>query len=406
MEFKLPKKKVIAYYTFWSTGERNYLPGDLPLDKITHLNYAFANISSEGTIEPGNPAVDLKKPFPGEVRGSYQQLNKVVKKKYPHIKTLISVGGWIWSGRFSDIALTRATRAKFADSVVEFIREYGFDGIDVDWEYPVGGGLTDNTCRPEDKRNFTLLLAELRDRLIHQEKNDNRKYLLTAATPAGYNHYENNYELEEAVQFMDWVNVMTYDLHSAWDKYTNHQAAFSPNPLDPSPALDREKRNVQDVVQGYIDRGVPCEKIILGIPFYGRGMRGVPPENSGLFQTHKGVATGTWDDEKEPEGIFDYSDIHKKILEGKMKDCWDEDAGASYTYSENDGIFITYDNPRAVRLKCRYVKANNLGGVMFWEASGDLRDSDDEDSLIKAIYQELVTGDGSLSRKHHKNPKV
>jgi len=395
MEHKLPEKKVIGYYTFWSAGKRNYLPGDLPLDKITHLNYAFANISSKGTIEPGNSWLDLEKPYPGEdgiqgVSGNYRQLNKVVKKKYPHLKTLISVGGWIWSGRFSDIALTRATRARFADSAVEFIIEHSFDGIDIDWEYPVGGGLPENTYRPEDRRNFTLLLAELRARLDKQEEADGRKYLLTAATPAGYNHYENNYEMAAAVQFLDWVNVMTYDLHGAWDKYTNHQAAFSQNPLDPSHGQDRERRNIQDVVQGYLNLGVPREKLILGIPFYGRGMKGVPPENNGLFQSHKGIAVGTWDNEKNPEGIFDYSDIRKKILEGKMKACWDEDAQASYAYSENYGIFITYDSPRAVRQKCHYVKENDLGGVMFWEASGDLRDSYDRDSLINVIHEEFT----------------
>jgi chitinase len=158
-------KKIVAYYTAWSTYGRNYQVADIDGSKITHLNYAFANVQN-GEIVVGDTYADLDKAFPGDCweagckRGNFNQLQKL-KQKYPHLKTLISVGGWTWSGNFSDAAMTEASRTKFANSALKFVREYGFDGVDIDWEYPVGGGLTPG--KPEDKQNFTLLMKKLRE---------------------------------------------------------------------------------------------------------------------------------------------------------------------------------------------------------------------------------------------------
>ena len=134
-------RKVVAYYIEWGIYGRNYQPADMPLDSITHVNYAFANIGSDGRIAIGDPYAATEKLYPGDTwdqpyAGTYNQLNNVLRAQHPHIKTLISVGGWTWSGKFSDVALTEESRSVFAESCLDFIRTYNFDGVDIDWEYP------------------------------------------------------------------------------------------------------------------------------------------------------------------------------------------------------------------------------------------------------------------------------
>ena len=135
--------KKVGYYSGWSTYS-NFQVSNIDASKLSHLNYAFANISADGKIALGDSWADVEKPFPGDsadqpYKGNFYQLTKL-KEQYPHLKTLISVGGWTWSERFSDVALTEQSRTIFADSLLEFILKYGFDGVDLDWEYPVGGG--------------------------------------------------------------------------------------------------------------------------------------------------------------------------------------------------------------------------------------------------------------------------
>ncbi|CAF3482575.1 unnamed protein product [Rotaria sp. Silwood1] len=206
-------KIVLAYFTAWSIYARSFFVTDIPVDKLTHINYAFANIGSDGRIALGDPWADTDKTFDGDtwnqpLRGNFNQLNKL-KATYPNLRTLISVGGWTWSGKFSDIALTDQSRSIFAASCVEFIQKYGFDGVDLDWEYPVSGGLSGNIQRPEDKQNYVLLLKEIRRQL---DAVPNKKYLLTVATGAGTERI-GDIDLLGMLAYLDWFNVMTYDFH-------------------------------------------------------------------------------------------------------------------------------------------------------------------------------------------------
>lgn len=135
----------------------------------------------------GDPWIDAQKSYPGDtwdqLRGNFNQLIKL-KQRYPHLKTLISVGGWSWSNRFSDVAADPALRENFANSAVDFLRKYQFDGVDLDWEYPVSGGLQGNSRRAEDKQNFTLLLQKTREKLDAAGAKDGKRYLLTIASGA------------------------------------------------------------------------------------------------------------------------------------------------------------------------------------------------------------------------------
>jgi chitinase len=176
---KADSYKIVAYYPGWATYGRNYQVSDIDASKITHINYAFANVSTAGEVIVGDPYADTDKFFPGDCwdagckRGNFNQLNKL-KASNPHLKTLISVGGWTWSANFSNAASTDALRTVFADSAVKFVRDWGFDGVDIDWEYPVGGGA--QAGLPEDKQNFTLLLQKLNEKLNAAGAVDGKTY--------------------------------------------------------------------------------------------------------------------------------------------------------------------------------------------------------------------------------------
>ena len=179
----------MAYFVEWGIYQRDYHVYDIPAKNVNVLNYAFADISTGGEVVLFDSYAAVEKAYPGDtwdqpLRGNFNQLKKL-KAQNPHLITMISVGGWTLSSRFSDAALTAASRSKFAASAVAFIRKYGFDGVDIDWEYPGGGGLETNVSRPEDKQNFTAFLSELRRQLDAAGQQDGRRYYLSIAAPAG-----------------------------------------------------------------------------------------------------------------------------------------------------------------------------------------------------------------------------
>src|SRR6266404_8947548 len=157
---------VVGYYTAWSIYARQYFVTDIPADELTDLNYAFINLSNSGECTSGDEWGDMGYLYPGDLqseplRGNFKQL-RVLKKVHPKLHILMSIGGWTWSDKFSNAALTPESRAKLVRSCIGFMKRYGFDDIDIDWEFPVSGGLVKEASRPEDKANFTLLLAEFR----------------------------------------------------------------------------------------------------------------------------------------------------------------------------------------------------------------------------------------------------
>ncbi|WP_409291232.1 glycoside hydrolase family 18 protein [Peribacillus sp. SCS-37] len=357
-------KKIIAYFPSWNIYGRDFQVKDIDAAKITHINYAFANIQ-DGKMVLGDPWADVDKPFPGDeqssVKGNFGQLIHL-KESYPHLKTLISVGGWTWSGAFSDAALTDESRDKFAKSAVKFLRDYQFDGVDLDWEYPVSGGLESNIKRPQDKQNYTLLLAEIRHELDQAGKEDKKHYLLTIAGGAS-SSFVSNTELSKLTKFTDFINIMTYDFHGSWEKVSGHNAPLFADPLDPSDGL-----NGDTAVNLYLEAGVPSEEIVLGIPFYGKGWDGCENKRSGEYQACNGPSKeGTWE-----ASIFDYTDIEQNYLnKNGYKSFWNGRAKVPFLYNPSTGTFITYENEKSIGYKADYITANQLGGAMIWEISGD-----------------------------------
>ncbi|MBT5583578.1 MAG: glycoside hydrolase family 18 protein, partial [Phycisphaerae bacterium] len=302
---------------------------------------------------------------------------------------LISVGGWTWSGKFSDVALTESSRILFAESCVEFIRTYNFDGVDIDWEYPVCCGLNGNTYRPEDRGNYTLLLEELRVQLDAASEADGREYLLTIASAGGVDKLL-NYDLAGIAEQCDWVNTMSYDFMGAWDlSIAGHHSALYANSDNPSTNDDvRLHYNGAGSVQPWLDAGVEPDKLVMGVPFYGRAWGGVGNTNNGLFQSGSSVPPGTWDDwSSGVTGVNDFFEIEEMLASGLYTRHWDDQAKVPWLYSvsQHGGHFVSYDDAESMQYKIDYVQDLNLGGVMFWEITGDRNET-----LLNVIYEGLI----------------
>lgn len=341
-EVKAIEMKTVGYYTFWSAYS-NFTPDKIDAKKLTHINYAFANINKDLKITLGDSYID-----PSNIK----KLNEF-KNINPNLKTLISVGGWTWSDKFSDVALTDKSRIAFANSCVDFIKKYGFDGIDIDWEYPVGGGLPTNKYRKEDKQNFTLLLKTLREKLDAQGKKDGNSYLLTIAGGAG-SLYVNNVELGTIHKYLDFANIMTYDIHGTWDKYTDFNAPLYTN----KDISNNSKSSVDSAVRSWINAGFPKEKLVMGIPFYGYQYNTVKSTKNGLYGTYNGGLS------------ISYGEVVSKYLNKQnFKRYYHKESMVPWLY--NGTTFISYEDEESIGYKAEYIKLNGLAGAMIWELSHD-----------------------------------
>ncbi len=368
--------RMIAYFPSWAVYARNYHVTDIPAEHVTHINYAFANIV-DGRVVLGDSYADIDRFYPGDCwnegcrRGSFHQL-EILRQEYPHVRTLISVGGWTWSNHFSDVALTANSRQLFAQSCVDFISQWRFDGVDLDWEYPVCCGEPGNVERPQDKQNFTLLLSAIKVKLDSMEQADQREYLLTIATHAV--DLDTHYELPQIADIVDWINVMTYDFHGPWSpgqELTNFNSALHAASDDPTPEPERSEWTSAGSISAYLDRRVAPEKLCLGMAFYGRGFAGASGGNNGLFQPYTGVSqSGTWEN-----GSYDYWDLAQNYVnQNGYARFFHADARVPWLYQAAAHVFISYDDSLSIAEKGSYIRQMNLGGAMCWELSADRND--------------------------------
>ena len=364
-----PSKKVVAYFIQWGVYARDYLVEDIPADKITHINYAFAKIAN-GAVVSADPFADFQKAFGNEpadapFKGNFYQLIKL-KEAYPDLKVLISIGGWTLSDGFSTAAATPEGRKLFSDSAVAFMRRFQLDGIDLDWEYPVEGGIAKDQS-PADKENFSLMLRDLRLALDAAGDEDGRRYLLTAAVSAGVDKVA-NLEVPKLAQYMDWINIMAYDFRVGSPGVAGHHSPLYDNPANPVGSEYERQYNVDGAVRAYLDAGMPADQIVLGVPFYGRGWEGFPEGQGGLYATAEGAAkVGTWEG-----GVFDYDDLVENYVAADGSNVlWDDIAMVPYIYDEANERFISFDNTRSMQLKLDYAADMDLAGIMYWELSQD-----------------------------------
>jgi GH18 family chitinase len=330
---------VIAYVF---PRDRGLEPHEIRAEELTHVNFAFANVVG-GRVVEGSPrdAENLR------VLTGLRQL-------HPHLKILVSVGGWTWSKGFSDAALTPKSRSTFVASAVDFVRRHDLDGFDVDWEYPGLPG-DENPHRPEDKENFTALMAGLRAALDREGARRGRHLLLTFAAGA-FPDFLAHTEMAKVQASVDFVNLMTYDFRVAGPgEPAGHHANLYAHPADP------RKHSADGAVRDFLAAGVPASKLVLGVPFYGRAWEGV------------GSPGGLYREGRPPSQRLNTSYPALAGLAGRegWVRAWDAAAQAPYLWNEAKQTFVTYEDDESLRLKSRYVREKGLGGVMFWEYHAD-----------------------------------
>jgi len=360
------KKEIIGYYPSWKWKSRNNLvsPARIPYDKLTIINYAFFIPRPDGTFTGKDSVGDslYLRGTPGSTLTDCAHRHGV--------KVLLSLGGWEDSDNFPAIAATPLLRAAFARSCLEAISEYGFDGIDIDWEYP---GYVDHKGTPGDARNFTLLLQTVRDSLSAYGARTGRTYLLTAALPAGANHAA-NIEVKKIAEILDQLNIMTYDFSGPWDSRSYHNS-----PLYSSLGVD-SARSVNGAFTLYHRTfGVPAAKINLGVAFYGQTFS----RCTALNAPHAGADTLHF----STDGAFYYN-----ILEhiGKFVRRWDDEAKVPYLISTEWNLLISYDDAESIRAKAEYTLRNNIHGLIIWEITGDFL-PDGTTPLLDAIVSTFQT---------------
>jgi chitinase len=399
-------KKLIGYFASWGVYGRAFNAKKLYTSgaaaKLTHLNYAFGNVvNGRCNILQSDPWADYQLPFDvlssvdgladavtQPLKGNFNQLRKL-KAKNPHLKVLISLGGWTWSGGFSDAVSTAERRQAFVQSCIDlYIRGNlpglpagaaagVFDGIDIDWEYPAANGMYPG--RPEDTVNFTLMLAEFRRQLDAVRPG----LQLSIATGAGADKYT-KIQLNQIHAYVDHVSIMAYDMHGSWDTATNFHAPLYNQSANPERAL---RLSLHEAVSGHLAGGIPASKLVVGVPFYGRGWQGAQagPTGNGLYQQTRGPAWGNWDDVTTgATGMFDYYYI-RNVLEPAAVKYRHPEAQVPYLYNPTTRLWVSYDDPISLGAKGDYINGNNLGGAMLWELSGD----DAQGSLLTALKNKL-----------------
>lgn len=453
-------RRIIGYFVSWrhgADGNPSYLVPDIPWEKITHINYAFAHIKenqiSVGPNIPDNPSLGMEWPgIPGaemdpeySFKGHFNLLNKY-KKQYPHVKTLIAVGGWaetggyfdeegnrVADGGFYEMTKTDAKINTFADSCVAFLREYGFDGLDIDYEYPTSMQHSGNpedfwisdTLRASLWARYEVLMRTLREKLDQAGVEDNKYYLLTAAVPSS-GYLLRGMEAHQVAKYLDFVNIMSYDLHGAWNQFVGHNAALYDTGQDAEllawnayggPYMNIGYLNT-DWAYHYFRGSMPAGRINIGVPFYTRGWQDVNGGTNGLWglaplppgMPHppgtgdhvgstippgygaEGIDNLWCDLDENGEEIFagvnpmwHAKNLENSIFAGYLPDYgfepqdltgtynryYDSVAVAPWLWNAEKKVFLSMEDTESLATKAQYVINEGIGGIMFWEFSGD-----------------------------------
>lgn len=355
-------EKIVGYY--YGKGRPDYQLSEVPAQKLTHLIYSQARPTAHGDCEMSHPDIDVP-----NLLGL-----KTLKERNPQLFVLLSVGGWSGSRDFSDIAASSSARKRFSASCLEIVAKYGLDGLDVDWEYPVTGGKPTDHKRKSDKKNFVLLLRQLRSEL---DAFGHERHLLLTIASTGYRNHLNDLSLQEMADVLDWFNLMGYDFNEMQPQLTSHHSGLFAWPANPKVNADAARyANSDAAVRWYLDQGVPPEKIVLGLPFYGQVWADVPDENHGLFEPYSG--------RPGEDGTLSYREIEQSFLPIYTR-YWDDQVKVPWLYDNTAKIMISYEDPESIAAKAKYVIEKRLGGLMFW----DLGQDDSKSTLLDAIYRQL-----------------
>lgn len=434
-----PNTVVGTYFVEWGIYGRDFTVDNIPADNLTHILYGFIpicgpneSVKSVGgnsynalmTACKGVPDYEVvihdpwaayQKSFPqagheysSPIKGNYAML-MALKQRNPDLKIIPSIGGWTLSDPFFDFT-TKANRDTFVASVKRFLTTWKFyDGVDIDWEFPGGGGAAPDLGDPvNDGPAYIALMQELRAMLDQLEADTGRTYELTSAIGVGYDKIEDvNYG--DAVQYMDYIFAMTYDFYGGWNNVPGHQTALycgtfmRPGQCDGSgvdengEAYKGPAYTTDNGIQLLLAQGVPANKLVVGTAMYGRGWEGVTPDTltdpndpmtgTGTGKLKGSTAQGVWED-----GVIDYKGVKSFMLGADNTGIngfeygYDAQAEAPWVWNRSTGQLITFDDDRSVKAKGAYVRNLGLAGLFSWEIDADNGD------ILNAMHEGLAGG--------------
>jgi chitinase len=368
------KKEVIGYYQSWQWQQSPALlsPHNIPYDKLAVINYSFFYPLESGEIVGMDPAADryLLQGETDSLSADLEPGGSIIELAKRHgTKVVLSIGGWENSSHFPQVAADPTKRINFAHGCVEHIRHYGFDGIDVDWEFP---GYVRHNGTPQDRHNFTLLLQTVRDSLEALGDKSGKRYLLSASLPAAASHLR-DLEVQKITAILDYLNIMTWDLFGSWGQISNHNSAlYGPSQGDSTRCLDGAFK----LYHGAHD--VPAEKINLGVAFYGHSYT----QCNEIYGKHDGADTTLF-----PRGeALLYAQIAEKM--NLFERFWDSKAQSPYLVSTSQNMLISLDDEESVARKADYVISNNAAGLIIWPLLGDYL-KDGQTPLLDVIHKKL-----------------
>ncbi|KAF6204117.1 hypothetical protein GE061_002457 [Apolygus lucorum] len=353
------EKRIVCYYTNWSVyrpGTAKFNPQNINPYLCTHLIYAFGGLDRENGLRPYDKYQDIE-------QGGYAKFTGL-KTYNKALKTMLAIGGWNeGSARFSPLVADEERRREFVKNVVKFLRINHFDGLDLDWEYPAyrDGG------KPKDKENYAQLVQELREEFEREsDKTGRPRLLLTMAVPAGIEYIDKGYDIPRLNKYLDFMNILSYDYHSAFEPSVNHHSPLYSIEEESEYNFDSQL-TIDASVKHYILKGADPEKLVLGIPTYGRSYTLFNVDSTDLGSPSDGP--GEQGDATREKGYLAYYEICANVKDGWTVVQPKETALGPYAYKGNQ--WVGYDDENIVKRKSQYVNEKNLGGIMFWSIDND-----------------------------------
>ncbi|WP_230473834.1 glycoside hydrolase family 18 protein [Dyella choica] len=338
--------RIVGYAGGWDPSQTK------DVGEIDTLIYAFAQ------LKDGRVGIDAD-------RAKTLQTLLTLKAANPRLKVEVSVGGWSVGG-FSEAASTAEGRQSFADSAAQMLSTQHADGLDVDWEYP-GHHESGIRSSPDDKANFTLLLKAIRASLDRAGAKDGKHYTLSVAIADG--PFVSGIDIRTVDPLLDWFNLMTYDFVNAATPTSGHHTG-----LHASPLIKGDGRTTDRAVQQFLAAGVAPQKLVIGAALYGREFADVKADHAGLYQTYGHF-----------QGMVAWPELKQRYIDkqGYVRH-WDDTAQAPWLWNEKTHRFVTYDDPQSIAAKAAFVRAEHLGGIMYWEQTND-----PTDELLDAMWKGL-----------------
>lgn len=380
------KRKVIGYFPEWGVYKAHdyFTPEKVAYNQISHLNYGFAVVTSAGIVETHDT---------GKGPALMKELAK--RTKEAGVINMLSVGGYtnsqVCAERcnepeenqvkvFEAATATPQRVERLASSIVDYMIQWGFDGVDIDWEYP---------STEKQAAQYTQLIKSLRAKLDALGLKNDRYYQLSSAVTANHNNIKYTNPAETA-PLLDSVNVMSYDYHGAFDAITGHNSPLYANSLDSD-----KKFNIDSTMKEYNQTwGIPKNKLMVGLSWYGRAWDFVSANENiaglpGLFNSGRAGVKGQWDDKNEFTGTNPYRKLKQMALDKQFQRYWDAQAHVPYLYNASAQEFYTYDDTDSIREKVNYIEREGYGGAIIWDLSGDTDDHELGAISAKLLSQEI-----------------